>query len=177
MKWKQESPPARTQEAYRPIRSKCSLCCSVSRIGGGTLSSPGQGGYPIQNWMGEYHIQSWCGVPHPFLTEGWGYSIQSWVEGYGNWVAPCPDLGWGIPRPDLGMRYPSPDLRWSAPPHPDLRIGYPLSRPGMGYPPSWPGNGVASPLSAGQGYPHPPRKYEQTENITFPHPSDAGGNN
>ena len=26
------------------------------------------------------------------------------------------------------------------------------------------------------GYPPPPRKCEQTENITFPHPSDAGGN-
>ena len=40
----QES-PAWTQEAYRPPRSKCSLCCSVSqREWGGIPSSPGWGG-------------------------------------------------------------------------------------------------------------------------------------
>ena len=48
--------------------------------------------------------------------------------------------------------------------------GVPLPIPGTGYPPPRPG----------MGYPHPDlpsRKCEQTENITFPHPSDAGGNN
>ena len=43
------------------------------------------------------------------------------------------------------------------PPHPDL---------GWGTPPC---------LNLGWGTP-PPRKCEQTKNITFPHPSDAGGN-
>ena len=75
--------------------------------------------------------------------------------------------------------------------------GYPLSRHGMGSPPSGPGmryppvqtwHGVPPPLNShlgwgtpphpdlGQGTPPPPpRKCEQTENITFPHPSDARG--
>ena len=48
-----------------------------------------------------------------------------------------------------------PDLGWGTPSHPDLRWGTPQPRPGMGYPPC---------------------KCGQTENITFPHPSDAGGN-
>ena len=42
---RQESPPAWTQEAYRPPRSKCSLCWSVSWWGRG-------GGYPIQSKPG-----------------------------------------------------------------------------------------------------------------------------
>ena len=41
-KYKQESPPAWTQEAYRPSRNKCSPCCFVS----------------------------WWGVPHPVLMGG-----------------------------------------------------------------------------------------------------------
>ena len=84
-----------TQEAHRPPRSKCSLCCSVQ----------------------------------------WGGGLE--------------------------MGYPPPDM------------GYP---PGHGVPPqTWvpPGHGVPpSDLRWGT----PARKCEQTEKITFPHPSDAGGN-
>ena len=59
----------------------------------------------------------------------------------------------GIPTPPL----PSPDLGQDTLPF----------RSGMGYPP----------VKTWDGYspPPPPRKCEQTENITFPHPSDAGG--
>ena len=63
---KQESPPAWTQEAYRLPRSKCSLCW-----GGGTPSSHGGGGYPIQSWW-------WGGLPHPVMVVGGAYPIQSW---------------------------------------------------------------------------------------------------
>ena len=46
-KTQQETPPAWTQEAYRPPRSKCPLCCSVQA--GGTVSWPG-GGDLILTW-------------------------------------------------------------------------------------------------------------------------------
>ena len=84
------------------------------------------------------------------------------------------------------MGYP-PSAEWGTP-RPGM--GYPLSGPGMGYPPSGPGMGYSPHLDlgwgtsvwTGMGYPpHPdvrwgtPRKYEQTETITFPHPSDADG--
>ena len=46
---------------------------------------------------------------------------------------------------------------------------------GRGYPLSWPGKGVPPPHQPDWGTP-PPNKCGQTENITFPHPSDAGGN-
>ena len=51
---------------------------------------------------------------------------------------------------------PCPDLGWGSPPL--------ISR--MGYPPH---------PDLGWGSPSPPGKCEQTENITFPPPSDAGG--
>ena len=41
-----DSPPAWTQEAYRPPRNNCMLCCSVPG-GGGTPSSP-----PLPHWKG-----------------------------------------------------------------------------------------------------------------------------
>ena len=87
------------------------------------------------------------------------------------WDTP-PDLGWGTPahHSDLaGVPHTPGILRWGTPlHHPDL----------AGVPPTpdlrW---GTSPPPSrTGQGTP-PFRKCEQTENITFPHPSDAGGNN
>ena len=67
--------------------------------------------------------------------------------------APSSPDGGGVPHPVLGREYPGlhphRDLGWDTP-CPDLGIR-------MGVPPS-------------------PRKCGQTENITFPHPSDAGGN-
>ena len=75
----QENPPAWTQEAHHPPRSKCLLCWlggggfTPSSLGWRVPPVPGLGGYPIQSWMGE-------------VPQG----------------APCLDLGWGTPlRPDL----------------------------------------------------------------------------
>ena len=129
-------------------------------MGGGEIPHPVlNGGYPIQPWMGGE-------VPHPVLDGGtqsnlgwWGYPIQSWTGGY-----PHPDLGWGTPI---------------------SRMGYPPSRPGMGYSPVQTWDGVTPlPIQTWDQVPpsrpwmgYPSCKCEQTENITFPHPSDASGNN
>ena len=99
--YSQESPPAWTQEAYRPLHSKCSLWwwgITQSSNGGGiphpvmmggTSSSHGWEGYPIQSW--------WGGVP----------PIQSWP---GMGYPPPSDLGRGTPPPplDLGQDNPPP---------------------------------------------------------------------
>ena len=78
--------------------------------------------------------------------------IMTWEGG-----TPCPDLEW-VPPPVLTWKGGTPH------PHPDLGRGYCCcSDMGGGYPP---------PKSGGWGI---PRKCGQTENITFPHPSDAGG--
>ena len=75
----QESPPAWTQEAYRPPCS-CSPDLPTRGWGGG-------GGHPIQVWGGT-PIQSWWGIPPPNLT---------W---YG--VPPVPSWEGGTPhRPDI----------------------------------------------------------------------------
>ena len=87
--WKQESPPVWTQEAYRPLCSKYSLCCSVSGkgdvlppawlgTGGNTPSSPTGGGTPIQpDWGGSHHQAGW-GIPSPL---NWmGGTPQVWTD-------------------------------------------------------------------------------------------------
>ena len=55
-------------------------------------------------------------------------------------------------------------------------MGYPPSESGMGYPLCLDLGQGTPPSRPGMGYPPPPHMCEQTENITFPHPSDAGGN-
>ena len=75
-------------------------------------------------------------------------------------------------------------MGWGYPRVPPPRIGYLLSRPGMGVPPIWfgPGNGLS--LQTWDGLPPPPeippagvnKQTDTCEDITFPHPSDAGGN-
>ena len=105
-KTKQESPPAWTQEAYRPQRIKCSICCLM---GGGVPHPryphpdlPGGGGYPIlgippsdlaggtPTLAGDTYLR----YPHPDLAGGtyprytpiltWsrGYSIAGWNEDF-----------------------------------------------------------------------------------------------
>ena len=158
-KWKQESPPAWTQEAHRPPCSKCSLCWWGR-------------GYPIQSWTGGYHI----------LLMG-GYPIQSWIGG-GYWVPPVPGLdgtpsillmggtpssnGWGYPR------LPHPDFGWGTP---HQQNGVPPIRTWDRVPPSLDlGRGIPSPRPDLRWGTPPPHKCGQTEAITFPHPSHAGGN-
>ena len=103
----------------------------------------------------------WGGVPHPVLVVVGGYPIQSW------W--------WGG---TLGPPH-HPDLAGGTPHHPDLGWGTPHTQTwdGVPPPPSSPGVPAHPPNRPGMGYPPPPHKCGQTENITFPHPSDAGGNN
>ena len=116
LKWKQESLPAWTPEAYLPPRSKCSLCWSVSWWqGGGTLSSLDGGGDTL-------------GYPHPDL--GWAYPLTA---------------GWGVPPPSRpGMGYPISRVGYPPPSRPGM--GYPLSGSGMGYPsPTQTWDGVVPP--------------------------------
>ena len=103
-------------------------------------------------------------------------------------------MGRGYPLPGGG--YPLP--RGGTPPTCTWEGG-PPSRPGKGYcrpatweggtPPAWIWEGVPPCLDLGRGYPPcqpgmvvPPPPVEvwtdtQSETITFPHPSDAGGKN
>ena len=131
-----------------------------SQVRGGTLSqvwglphsrSGGLGGSQV--W-GVPHSRS-GGVPHPRSrgvpcprSGGGGNPSQVWG-------VPCP-MGYPPARP--GMGYPPVQTWDGVPPGPDLGWGTPLPRPEMGYP--------------------PPQVWadKQTENSTFPHPSDAGGN-
>ena len=89
-----------------------------------------------------------------------GYPIQSWSGG-----TPSSHGGGGVSDPVLAGGYPStphhPDLAGAAP-HPDL-AGVPLHHPDLARVPPY------HPDLAGVP--------KQTENSTFPHPSDAGGNN
>ena len=120
---------------------------------GTPLSRPGTGYPPSPDlgWGYPHHQQDEV-PPGPDLGQGTPL-IQIWdgvpppIQTWDE-VPPCPDLGWGTPCPDLG---------WFTPPHPDLGRGTPR-------------------LDLGWGTPPPPcGKCGQTENITFPHPSDAGG--
>ena len=106
-------------------------------------------------WEGRDGVPPRHGVPPGHrVPPGMGYSLH------------------GVP-PEMG--YP-PDLRWGTPTS-DLRWGTPPPRPEMGYPPYLRLEMGYPPTSHLRwGNPTPPRKCEQTENITFPHPSDAGGN-
>ena len=106
---KQDSPPAWTQEAYRPPHSKCSLCWSIG------------GGYP------EYPPQTWDGVP----PQTWDGVTPGPEMGYPptlTWDGVPPTLTWDgvppLPGPEMG--YP-PTQTWDGVP--------PLPRPEMGYPP------------------------------------------
>ena len=82
-RYKQESPPVWTQEAYRPPHSTYLLCCSVSWWGGG---------YP----MGRY--------PHPVSMGGYPHSVPTGTPlspdgGYPG-VPPPPSARWGYPHID-----------------------------------------------------------------------------
>ena len=130
----------------------------------------GGGGVPQQKFFFQSeHVSSqiWCqkifpllrGVPRQkFFSSLNMYQAKSGVKNfslYWDWVPPPQDLRLG-PPPESETRTP-PDLR-----------------PGPGTPPGSE-TGTWDPPLPGPGT--PPRKCGQTENITFRHPSDAGGNN
>ena len=121
----QESPPAWTQEAYHPLHSKHSLCCSLGGGGGGTPSSPDS--HPVSN--GEYPHPVPIGgggrevYPHPVPT-GAGYPILTWL-GYPSppplgldrmWVSSPIGIRWGYPRQrtwEQALAYPLRDGTWN----------------------------------------------------------------
>ena len=97
---KQDSPPAWTQEAYRPLRGKHMLC--YPRWGGGTYPGGGGGTYP--------------GGGRGYLP-WWGGGVPTLVGGRGTYP------GGGVPTLVGGGYLPHPDLRVGTPP--DLRVGTP----------------------------------------------------
>ena len=108
-------------------------------------------GVPHISRMGYPPVKTWDRVPPPHQHDGVPPILI--LDG----GTPYPDLGWGTPHQQDGVP--------------------PLSRPGMGYTPVINRMGYPPPhpdLRWGT-LPPPPRKCGQTENITFPHPSDAGG--
>ena len=140
--------------------------------GGGRVPVPGldggrptlvRGGTRLRSGWGEYLLW-WGGGTH--LRSGWGGTYSG--RGIPTLVGGTPAGGYpgGVAPPH--QLYAVPPISW------------------MGYPPS---AGWGTPQSAGQGIPHqldgvpphhqldrvPPPPIHQTENITFPHPSDAGG--
>ena len=104
------------QEAYRPPRSKCSLCCCL--LGGGGWEVPHLWREGIPSSPG------WGGVPHPRST----------------WKVPHPR--WGVPHPVLDgggtLRYP-PVHTWEGYP-PISWMGYPRQLDRV--PPTWTWDGV-----------------------------------
>ena len=148
--YQEENPPAWTQEAYRPSRSKCSLCCSISWQG---VPHPVlDGGYPIQCWTGGIPSSlGWQGTPSSL---GWRSTPSSLGLGVPHQVphpvldgrVPLPTwtldgaspISWmGYPLPGPGMGY-FPQSAWWGTPHLNLGSGtpFPLPGPGMWYPPS-----------------------------------------
>ena len=171
---KHDSPPAghRKRRATRSVTCPSAICY---RGGGGYPSTDLFGGTPILSWWGWWITRS---CPD---REGGGSPILSWLEGY-----PCPGY------PHLGLGYPMPGtvvppaLDWGSP----IRTGLGYSQPASGVPP--PGTGVLTTSrdmrpETGKGHGNSGWKYYgmemgtpcggQTENITFRHSSDAGGNN
>ena len=135
------------QEAYRPPRSKCSLCWwggvpypvmvggpHHPDLAGGYPGYPppsksGPGGYP-----GYPHLPDLARVPphHPDLARV--PPIKTWV-GY----PPPSRPGWGLPPPTIKTwpGYPLTIQTWLGYPQIQTRPGYPPqpSRPGWGTPP------------------------------------------
>ena len=139
----------------------------------------GGGGYPIQLWpggtpskpvqggtLGTPTIQTWPGGTLGTPT------IQTWLQGILG--TPLPSRpGWRTPSPTIQtwMGYSPPPSRpgWGTPHHQDLARYLPLHPDLTGVPPHHPDlAGVPPPVKVWTD--------KQTENSTFPHPSDAGCN-
>ena len=182
--------------------ARCVASARYGGVGGGTPStySGGRAGYPIQSWWGVPHpvmvggtpsshgeggtpsshsgggstlgtptIQTWPGVPPTIQTWPGGFTlgtptIQTWLRGTLG-TPHHPDLAGGFtpgtpPTTQMAGGYPPPSRPgWGTPHHPDL-------------------TGVPPPPSRLDWSTPPPVEVwtdKQTENSTFPHPSDAGG--
>ena len=141
---------------------------ALSSGGGGPPQHPDLAGVPPPQPLGWGTPQTWDGVPphHPDLAE---VPPHPW-----DGVPPPPPSrpGWHLPPPQTRDGVPPLPSRhgWGTPPPPPSRPGWgtPHLRPEMGYPPP--------PHHPDLDGVPPPYKCEQTKNITFPHPSNAGGN-
>ena len=165
--YQQESPPTWRQEAYCLPHS-----CSVSQSPGwgeshhtsldgrtlsspdwGTRSSPDEGGVPPSSPNGG-------GYPNPVLTRGYPNQEEQGTPCWEGWGTPCWE-GWGTPCWE----------GWSTPTGkdgyypPSGRMGLPLI------------GKDGAPLLGGWGTPFWVWTDTQSENMTFCHPSDAGGKN
>ena len=125
----QESSHVWTLEAYRPLRGKCSLCCSV--LGGGVP-------------------QSWLGVPQS--CHGWGYPSPDMAGG--SRILEYPQLRLGTPQ-DWSTR---PERTWNRWPGKEPGTGVPLERTWDQWPGKEPGTVVLLPRkdlgkNMGLGYP------------------------
>ena len=106
---KQGSPPAWTQEAYRPPLIKYSMCCPV-RGGGGIpwAGTPLAGVTPFQTWLGGV---LWAGPPGwgtPLSWPGWGGTPWWAPPGYGTPILTWP--GGTLGRHPLAGVPPTPHL-------------------------------------------------------------------
>ena len=157
--WKQESPPAWTQEAYRPPCSEYSFCCPTRVPDPGTPPG-GVGGYPD---LGTSPPPGGGGYPDLGTPPG-GYLTRTPWGGTRTWVPPPPPGGvpgpgyppGGVPDPGYPPGGGVPDL--GTPPG-----GY-LTRvpPRGGYLTRTPPGGVPGPPSP------PVWTDKQSETITFP---------
>ena len=127
---KQASPPAWTQEAYRPPRSKYMLCCcSWGNPPPRPDMGPGWGGYPHSADGGYPHPDLGRGYPYPDLGPGLGGGASWTWDG-----VPPPSWIWdgGIP------------LSWTwdggTPSHPGPEVGYPPLPPVL----TWDGYSVTA---------------------------------
>ena len=142
-------------------------------------------GYPIQSWMGGgYPIQAqqrgtWSSLGRgmPPSSPGWGGTPgYPWPGTWTAWGYLGYPLSWPGTWPGCGGTpgYLSPDLGWGT--STQIWDGIPMSRPLPGYPPpSRPGNGVP-PILTWDGVTPPSQQVWTDLKNTFPHRSDAGGN-
>ena len=151
----QESPPAWTQEAYRPPCSKYSLCCPNW--------VPPRAGYPPNKGTPPARVP-----PQPGYPPGQGTPPARVPPGQGTPLWPGYPPGQGTPPTRVPPQPGPPPAR--VPPRqgtPPARVP-PLAGPGRVPPPGCPMAFWEMLQSImGYGYPSPP-KCGQTENITFP---------
>ena len=134
------------QEAYSPLRSKCSICCT---LGGGELPQS-QPGTPILTWPG--------GLPQ--FSPGWGVHL-SWSTSPPR-TGLFPGWDWGSPQHwDRGTPKKGPGTRDL---EKNLEMRLPLERTWDQTPGKEPGTGV------------PPVNGHTPVKTFLPHPLDAGGN-